>query len=202
MYYCIRSFDYMCELPFFLFLIKHIYNYNWVVVKPLLNFTIEKEIPSIGTKLDNSVGISESIEKEYHLLVDVVPDNVTEYIVQSELDSVNVAVSAPSGPITSSYGEQQIIVFALSPISSLQDITFDTEYLTTVDVLSRITGTVNVSSNVVWGTGTTFLSDFIEDIPIVIDNVEKFIVKSVANNEYMELNVPSQSSYTDVYAYR
>jgi hypothetical protein len=163
---------------------------------------IEKEIPSIGTKFDNSVGISESIEKEYHLLVDVVPDNITEYIVQQELDGANAAVGAPAGPITSTYGEQQIIVFALSPISSLQDITFDTEYLTTVDVWSKITGTVNVSSNVVFGTGTTFLSDFIEDTPIVIDNTEKFVVKSVANNVYMELNVPSQSSYTDVYAYR
>ena len=163
---------------------------------------IEKEIPSIGTKFDNSVGISESIEKEYHLLVDVVPDNITEYIVQQELDGANAAVGAPAGPITSTYGEQQIIVFALSPISSLQDITFDTEYLTTVDVWSKITGTVNVSSNVVFGTGTTFLSDFIEDTPIIIDNTEKFIVKNVANNVYMELNVPSQSSYTDVYAYR
>ena len=151
----------------------------------------------------------QSLEKEIQINIDAITEKAAEYIVVTEIDVVNSEVTVPQGPITSTYGRQQIIVFAVDQISSIQDRTFDTEYLTTVDIWRRITGTVNVLSyplssvsNIVFGTGgTTFLSEFIEDSPITIEN-EKFLVKSVANNEYMELKVPAQTNYVNVYAYR
>ena len=65
----------------------------------------------------------------------------------------------------------------------------------------KITGTVTITGNSVVGTSTDFVSDFgINDSFIV--NGEKFIVKSVANTTYMEINVVPTGSYTNVSAYK
>ena len=65
----------------------------------------------------------------------------------------------------------------------------------------KITGTVTITGNSVVGTSTDFVSDFGTNDSFIV-NGEKFIVKSVANTTYMEINVVPTGSYTNVSAYK
>ncbi len=65
----------------------------------------------------------------------------------------------------------------------------------------KITGTVDVSGNTVIGTNSAFDSEFVDNDSIIIAN-EKFLVKSIANSNYLELNLPASTNYTNTFAYR
>jgi hypothetical protein len=163
--------------------------------------TIEEYL--IQIPLHQNVSIDSTIDQlkvQYEILANnefFVP--ILERVVSPVAQSANAATNY-IGPFVGTYGDARISEFASATISSLASITFDTEILKSIRTLSRISGTVNVSSNIVFGTGTTFTSDFSPGSYFVVEN-EKFIVLSVANSTYMELNVPAQTTYTNVFAY-
>ena len=105
------------------------------------------------------------------------------------------------------YGNLVIGNYANTLISDWQSFSFDSFF--TSDPQSRseyvknvkITGTVTFSGNTVIGTGTNFSSNFSVNDSIIV-NDEKFIVKSVANSTYLEVNVNPVGSYTNVSAYK
>ena len=105
------------------------------------------------------------------------------------------------------YGDLQIGSFANTLISDWQSLTFTSFY--TSDPLAfsdytknvKITGTVTFSGNTVIGTGTNFSSNFSVNDSFIV-NDEKFIVKSVANSTYLQVNVSPIGSYTNVSAYK
>lgn len=74
---------------------------------------------------------------------------------------------------------------------------------TTSSIFSNtpITGTVSISGNTVIGLGTDFVTDFSVNDSFIV-NGEKFIVKSVANTTFMQINVVPTGSYTNVSAYK
>ncbi len=65
----------------------------------------------------------------------------------------------------------------------------------------KAVGTVDVSGNTVIGTNSLFDSDFLVNDPIIIGD-QRFLVKSISNSSYMELNIPSSTNYTNTFAYR
>jgi hypothetical protein len=105
------------------------------------------------------------------------------------------------------YGDLIIGDYANTPISTFSAFSFDSFFTSDPNVTStyaktiKITGTVTFSGNTVIGTGTNFANNFsINDSFIVND--EKFIVKSVANSTYLQVNVNPVGSYTNVLAYK
>jgi hypothetical protein len=65
----------------------------------------------------------------------------------------------------------------------------------------KITGTISTLDKYVIGTETNFDIIFAENDSIII-NGEKFLVKDVANSEYLEVNVTPAENYNNVSAYR
>lgn len=104
------------------------------------------------------------------------------------------------------YGDLIIANYANTLISEWQSLQFDSIFtaepitLSDYNKLIKIAGTVSVAANVVIGTGTDFSNTFSIDDSIVV-NDEKFVVKNVANSTYLEINVNSVGSYSNVYAY-
>ena len=105
------------------------------------------------------------------------------------------------------YGDLRIEDHANTTISAWQAFSFNSFY--TSDPLTsseytknvKITGTVTFSGNTVIGTGTNFSSNFSVNDSFVV-NDEKFIVKSVANSTFLEVNVNPVGSYTNFSAYK
>lgn len=101
-------------------------------------------------------------------------------------------------------GDTPISTYANTLISDFQNLTFNDTYgsgLKTITRNVKITGTVTVSGTNVAGSGTTLNTDFANGDSIIIGN-EKFIVNSVANTDYLVLNVSAQGSYTGASAYK
>ena len=87
-------------------------------------------------------------------------------------------------------------------ISQYQDNTF--EDVIASRVVTRqvpIGGTVDMTGTSVYGYGTDFADIFSTGQPFIIGD-EKFLVTSVANSTYMEVNVIPTGSYTNSPAYR
>lgn len=141
-------------------------------------FVSIRNLENIGSSLSN---------KEYSLKFDI-PINVGGF------DQVQ------AGSLL--WGNLPISQYANSAIDQYQNVKFETAYSTTLMTRnSRIDGTVTITGNVVIGTSTDFTSDFITGDNFII-NGEKFLISSVANATYMELNVPAIGSYTDENAYK
>lgn len=176
---------------------------------------IQKEIESFVNS--NSITVSTSKEIEIELTDDVSVSRHIEIVEQINLtqdvsaaeDSEKIVVLPKSAnvstnlidPILNTLGDVQILVFANDPISLLQNDTFEDEFLATVIKFNKITGTVSVSGNVVIGTGTTFNTELIPNVPFIV-LPEKFIISSIANSTHMTLNVPAENVYNNVSAYK
>jgi hypothetical protein len=176
---------------------------------------IQKEIESFVNS--NSITVSTSKEIEIELTDDVSVSRHIEIVEQINLtqdvsaaeDSEKIVVLPKSAnvstnlidPILNTLGDVQILVFANDPISLLQNDTFEDEFLATVTKFNKITGTVSVSGNVVIGTGTTFNTELIPNVPFIV-LPEKFIISSIANSTHMTLNVPAENVYNNVSAYK
>jgi hypothetical protein len=139
------------------------------------------------------------IVEQINLTQDVSAAEDSEKIVVLP-KSANVSTNLID-PILNTLGDVQILVFANDPISLLQNDTFEDEFLATVTKFNKITGTVSVSGNVVIGTGTTFDTELIANVPFIV-LPEKFIISSIANSTHMTLNVPAENVYNNVSAYK
>jgi hypothetical protein len=136
--------------------------------------------------------------------IDILPVPSPTSLRKSVINQTNVGVTV-SNPFAENdlvFADLSILSLADSPISQYADNTF--EDVLTTRVITRqvkVDGTVNMSSTSVLGTGTNFTSDFSTGQYFIIGD-EKFIVTSVANSTYMEVNVNPTGSYTDSQAYR
>lgn len=116
--------------------------------------------------------------------------------------NAGVTVSNPLAENNLIFADLRISSLADSPISQYADNTF--EDILTTRVITRqvkVGGTVDMTSTAVLGTGTNFTNDFSTGQYFIIGD-EKFIVTSVANSTYMEVNVTPSASYIDSQAYR
>ena len=116
--------------------------------------------------------------------------------------NVGITVSNPVGVNDITFGELKILSLSSDPISQYADKTF--EDLFSTRVVTRqvpIGGTVDMTGTSVYGYGTDFTGIFSTGQPFIIGD-EKFLVTSVANSTYMEVNVIPTGSYTNSPAYR
>lgn len=105
------------------------------------------------------------------------------------------------------YGETAISEFSSTPISSLSSYTFDSVYLETQKVVSYalrntlITGTVSFTGNNVIGIGTNFANNYTVGSSLIVSDA-KFIVNSIANSTFLQVNVAPSTPYLNVSAYK
>ena len=105
-----------------------------------------------------------------------------------------------------SYGETPISTFASNTISTLASFTFETTYTDiprTFSVYLRntpITGTVSFVGNNVIGTGTDFANNYTVGSSLILSDA-KFIVSSVSNSTFLQVNITPSTSYVNVSAY-
>jgi hypothetical protein len=105
------------------------------------------------------------------------------------------------------YGEMDIGTFASDAISTLASKSFNSVYIEsprTRSVYLRntpITGTVSFVGNNVIGVGTDFANNYIVGSSLIVSNA-KFIVKSVANSTFLQVNITPSASYLNVSAYK
>ena len=105
------------------------------------------------------------------------------------------------------YGEMDIGTFASDAISTLASKSFNSVYIEsprTRSVYLRntpITGTVSFVGNNVIGVGTDFANNYIVGSSLIVSNA-KFIVKSVANSTFLQVNITPSTSYLNVSAYK
>jgi hypothetical protein len=106
-----------------------------------------------------------------------------------------------------SYGEVDIATFASTPISELASFTFDSIYIESPRTFSSylrntlITGTVSFTGNNVIGIGTDFANNYTVGSSLILSDA-KFIVKSVANSTFLQVNIAPSTSYVNVSAYK
>ena len=116
--------------------------------------------------------------------------------------NVGITVSNPVGVNDITFGDLKILSLSSDPISQYAGKTF--EDLVNTRVVTRqvpIGGTVDMTGTSVYGYGTDFTGVFSTGQPFIIGD-EKFLVTSVANSTYMEVNVIPTGSYTNSPAYR
>jgi hypothetical protein len=105
------------------------------------------------------------------------------------------------------YGEIDIATFASTPISALASFSFNSVYIESPRTSSaylrntRIAGTISFVGNNVIGTGTDFANNYIVGSSLIVSDA-KFIVKSVANSTFLQVNITPSTSYLSVSAYR
>lgn len=105
------------------------------------------------------------------------------------------------------YGEMDIGTFASDAISTLASYSFNSVYIEsprTRSVYLRntpITGTVSFVGNNVIGVGTDFANNYIVGSSLIVSNA-KFIVKSIANSTFLQVNITPSASYLNVSAYK
>jgi hypothetical protein len=104
------------------------------------------------------------------------------------------------------YGEVEIATFSSDAISTLASYSFDTVYIESPRTYSKylrntlITGTVTFVGNNVIGTGTNFANNYTVGSSLILTN-EKFIVKSVSNSTFLQVNITPSTPYVGVSAY-
>ena len=105
------------------------------------------------------------------------------------------------------YGEMDIATFASDAISTLASFSFDSVYIESPRTFSEylrntpITGTVSFVGNNVIGTGTDFANNYTVGSSLIVSDA-KFIVKSVANSTFLQVNITPSTSYLNVSAYK
>jgi hypothetical protein len=105
------------------------------------------------------------------------------------------------------YGDAFISELSSATISSVASYTFDTIYTEEPRTFSAylrntpITGTVTFVGNNVIGTGTDFANNYIVGSSLILSNA-KFIVKSVSNSTFLQVNITPSTSYVNVSAYK
>jgi hypothetical protein len=105
------------------------------------------------------------------------------------------------------YGEMDIATFASDAISTLASFSFDSVYIESPRTFSKylrntpITGTVSFVGNNVIGTGTDFANNYTVGSSLIVSD-GKFIVKSVANSTFLQVNITPSTSYLNVSAYK
>ena len=110
-------------------------------------------------------------------------------------------------PFLLSYGDAFISEFSSTPISSLSSFTFDTIYTDIQRAFSEylrntpITGTVSFTGNNVIGIGTNFANNYTVGSSLIVSDA-KFIVTSIANSTFLQVNVAPSTSYINVSAYK
>lgn len=131
-----------------------------------------------------------AIEQTQSVLKELPFDNLT----------LTSAFKQESNP---NYGEVRIgNNFNFTPILNLANVAFDSFFgLDGVNKNFKSQGVVNVSGNTVSGTNTQFNIEFLQNDVIIIGN-EKFIIKTIANSQFIELNVSAATNYINASAYR
>jgi hypothetical protein len=105
------------------------------------------------------------------------------------------------------YGEMDIATFASDAISTLASKSFNSVYIESPRTFSkflrntRITGTVSFVGNNVIGTGTDFANNYTVGSSLIVSD-GKFIVKSIANSTFLQVNITPSTSYLGVSAYK
>jgi hypothetical protein len=100
-----------------------------------------------------------------------------------------------------------IATFASTPISELASFTFDSIYIEAPRTFSSylrntpITGTVSFTGNNVIGIGTDFANNYTVGSSLILSDA-KFIVKSIANSTFLQVNISPSTSYLNVSAYK
>ena len=172
-----------------------------------LVFSTDKEY--IISKFDVKDLTADITNREFEIDLETLTSNVS--ISTSSVREIEILTIEEEYPDFGAYPtffyQVPINTLASNTISEFSTQTFNDVYESVLGTSSsifsniKITGTVTITGNSVVGTSTDFVSDFgINDSFIV--NGEKFIVKSVANTTYMEINVVPTGSYTNVSAYK
>lgn len=172
------------------------YNVGDGQIEREINIEIAPEVQNVevSTKTEIDKNISQSANVSF---IDTDSSRKIDLIPKLDIQAFN-----PFRVSIANFSDLPISFLESEQISSYLNTRFDTEFFNrTVFVNEKITGTVTVSGTVVSGNGTTFDTDFAADDSIIIDS-EKFIVKSVANSEYMTINVTPSGTYSNVSAYK
>lgn len=104
------------------------------------------------------------------------------------------------------YAEMDLATFSSTPISDLASFSFDSVYIESPRTFSSylrntpITGTVSFTGNNVIGIGTDFANNYTVGSSLIVSDA-KFIVKSVANSTFLQVNIAPSTSYVNVSAY-
>lgn len=104
------------------------------------------------------------------------------------------------------WGNQPISVASSNTISEFSSIKFNSLYgqvdYNAVETELKITGTVSVYSNtVIFGSGTTFTTDFANGDYLIV-GTDKFVIDSVIDNTTMQIKVAPQTTYISQNAYK
>jgi hypothetical protein len=160
----------------------------------------EVQVHIAPTKLDSTSSFTRTFEVRRETIFDTSHDiAVRQY--KLEVPAIEFAAYATQ------YGDLIIADYANTLISAFSAFSFDSFFTSDPKTSSeyvknvKITGTVTFSGNTVIGTGTNFSSNFSVNDSFIV-NDEKFIVKSVANSTYLQVNVNPVGSYTNVSAYK
>lgn len=160
----------------------------------------EVQVHIVPTKLESASSFARTFEVRRETIFDTSHD-ITVRQYKLEVPAIEFAAYATQ------YGDLIIGDYANTLISAFSAFSFDSFFTSDPKTSSeyvknvKITGTVTFSGNTVIGTGTNFSSNFSVNDSFIV-NDEKFIVKSVANSTYLEVNVNPVGSYTNVSAYK
>jgi hypothetical protein len=105
------------------------------------------------------------------------------------------------------FREIRISVIQDEQILTYQNSRFTDNFIGELQVFSstiknvKIGGTVTITGNNVVGTSTDFVTDFSANDSFIV-NGEKFVVKSVSNSSFMQINVPPVGTYVNSSAFK
>lgn len=163
-----------------------------------IEYQIEVESNTIATA-NNYAEYTLKIESATESLALPSPVSLRKSIVNQT--NVGITVSNPLEPNDILYGDVSILLLESSLISGYANKTFEDLFSTRVVVRQiKVEGTVDMTGTSVYGYGTDFTDIFSTGEYFIIGD-EKFIITSVANSTYMEVNVTPTGSYTNSSAY-
>jgi hypothetical protein len=169
---------------------------NFVSSERLLSYS--KNIELVGAPLQAQYEIEISTDSQG--LVIPLPVSIEKRVGYQT--NVGIQLVNPLDVNSITFGELKISALASELISTYQNKTFEDVWSTRVfTTQQKIAGTVTSSGTDIYGTGTSFDTDFSVGDFVVI-NTEKFIITNIANSSFMEINVIPTGSYTDSAAYR
>jgi hypothetical protein len=162
------------------------------------SISYSKNLQLVGTPLQAQYEIEISTDSQG--LVIPLPVSIEKRVGYQT--NVGIQLVDPLEVNSITFGELKISLLAADPISTYQNKTFEDIWSTRVFTSQqKIVGTVTSSGTDIYGTGTSFDTDFSVGDYLII-NTEKFIITNIANSSFMEINVIPTGSYTDSVAYR
>lgn len=163
-----------------------------------LNITIPKTfvVPSVSATSFSINEMTRHIELNSNL-----ESSLSSYFECDVIGSANSATSPVDANVTT-FSNALISSFKNLAISSYANNAFSDEYFSNIKLYTKIIGTVSVSGNQVTGYSTSFNTDYSVGSDLIVGSQEKFIVSSISNNTFLTLNVPAESSYANVTAYK